>query len=84
MCVLCAMLTTVTHAADTNHMMSLVYNWPSAQVDAIVVTDGSRILGLGDLGEFNRYINNSFTFYSYTIILLIVTPVALHHHYTDV
>jgi malic enzyme len=37
---------------DTNHMMSLVHNWPSHQVDAIVVTDGSRILGLGDLGEF--------------------------------
>ncbi|KAJ4744462.1 Malic enzyme [Rhynchospora pubera] len=37
-------------AADRGEMMSMVYNWPADQVDMIVVTDGSRILGLGDLG----------------------------------
>lgn len=35
---------------DRGEMMSMVYNWPSDQVDMIVVSDGSRILGLGDLG----------------------------------
>ncbi|KAL5718402.1 malate dehydrogenase (decarboxylating) [Ranunculus cassubicifolius] len=37
-------------AKDRGEMMSMIYNWPSKQVDMIVVTDGSRILGLGDLG----------------------------------
>ncbi|KAL0428912.1 UNVERIFIED_CONTAM: NAD-dependent malic enzyme isoform, mitochondrial [Sesamum radiatum] len=37
-------------AKDKGEMMSMIYNWPSQQVDMIVLTDGSRILGLGDLG----------------------------------
>jgi malic enzyme len=38
-----------THA-DRGNMAAMVYNWPQKRCDVIVVTDGSRILGLGDLG----------------------------------
>ncbi|XP_057531671.1 NAD-dependent malic enzyme 59 kDa isoform, mitochondrial [Amaranthus tricolor] len=37
-------------AKDKGEMMSMIYNWPAQSVDMIVITDGSRILGLGDLG----------------------------------
>ncbi|KAK4797071.1 hypothetical protein SAY86_029397 [Trapa natans] len=37
-------------AKDKGEMMSMIYNWPAHKVDMIVITDGSRILGLGDLG----------------------------------
>lgn len=37
-------------ADDLGNMHAMVYNWPREDVKLVVITDGSRVLGLGDLG----------------------------------
>lgn len=35
---------------DRGNIAAVIQNWPQPHVDITVITDGSRILGLGDLG----------------------------------
>ena len=38
-------------SSNRGHFKEIINNWPEDEIDIIVVTDGSRILGLGDLGS---------------------------------
>ena len=38
-------------SSNRGYFKEIVNNWPEDEIDIIVVTDGSRILGLGDLGS---------------------------------